>query len=146
MKESVMQEPSPPRAAATGTVADVMHPALTTVEQDGHMAAAAYLMKRAHATALVVIDDEDTQRPIGLISEADFVKAVADGNDADTVRVHDLMTREPAVIAATTTVRDAAETMLSGNFRHLVITDEGRLTGILDIQDVCRALLDLPTG
>ena len=36
------------------TVSDVMHPPVTTVNQNDHVAAAAYLMKRADATALIV--------------------------------------------------------------------------------------------
>ena len=36
------------------SVADVMHPPVTTVNQNDHVAAAAYLMKRAGTTALIV--------------------------------------------------------------------------------------------
>jgi hypothetical protein len=39
--------PAPPQATVTG----VMQPPVTTVEQNDHVAAAAYLMKRANATA-----------------------------------------------------------------------------------------------
>ena len=43
-------------AAAPATAADIMRPPLTTVEQADHIAAAAYLMKRAGTTALMVLD------------------------------------------------------------------------------------------
>ena len=52
------------------------------------------------------------------------------------------MTARPTVINTTTSVRDAAQVMTSGHFRHLpVVGDEG-LVGIVDITDVCRALLE----
>lgn len=128
--------------AAQRTAGDVMQPALSTVKPDDHVAAAAYLMKHAHATALVIVDDEDARRPLGLITEADIVRAVADGKDVNDVRIRDLMTTRPTVITAATTVRDAAESMLAGHFRHLPVVNDGRLIGIVDIRDVCRALLD----
>ncbi len=115
MTETSAQEPSArPRAA---TVADVMRPPVTTLEQDDHAAAAAYLMKRSGATALVVLGDEDTNQLIGLITEADIVKAVADGKDLNELRIHDLMTRHPTVIGAATGIREAAESMMKGHFR-----------------------------
>ena len=63
--------------AAPATAADVMRPPLTTVEQQGHVAAAAYLMKHAGATALMVLDAQSDQ-PVGIITEADIAHAVAD--------------------------------------------------------------------
>ena len=50
MTDAPAQHPAPRPA----TVADVMHPPVTTVNQNDHVAAAAYLMKRADATALIV--------------------------------------------------------------------------------------------
>ena len=52
---------SSPQKRSPAVVSDVMRPALTSVEQDAHVAAAAYLMKHAGATALVVLDDEPRQ-------------------------------------------------------------------------------------
>jgi CBS domain-containing protein len=134
----------PPRAPAT--VADVVRPALTTVESNGHLAAAAYLMKHAGETALVVIDDEHAKRPIGLITDADISQAVADGKDVNEVRIHELMTTDPTVIVATTSIHDAAEAMVAGHFRHLPVVSNVGLVGIVDIGDVCRALLDSTRG
>jgi CBS domain-containing protein len=123
------------------TAADVMRPPLTTVEQQGHGAAAAYLMKHAGTTALMVLDAR-TGQPAGIITEADIAHAVADGKDVNSVLVYDLMTTRPTVITTTTNVRDAAKAMISGHFRHLPVVGEAGLVGIVDITDVCRALLE----
>ena len=53
------------------------------VEQQAHVAAAAYLMKHAGTTALMVLDSEAGQ-PTGIITEADITRAVADGMDVNT--------------------------------------------------------------
>jgi CBS domain-containing protein len=118
-----------------------MQPPLTTVEQDDHAAAAAYVMKHAGATALVVVD-EWTGQPLGIITEADIAHAVADGKDLGSVRIHDLMTTHPTVINTTTSVQDAAKTMTSGHFRHLPVVGDAGLVGMVDIVDVCRVLID----
>ena len=127
--------------AAPATAADIMRPALTTVDQNDHIAAAAYLMKHAGTTALMVLDAR-TGEPAGIITEADIAHAVADGKDVDTTRIQALMTARPTVINATTSVRDAAKVMTSGRFRHLPVVGDAGLVGIVDITDVCRALLD----
>jgi len=128
-------------AAAPATAADIMRPPLTTVEQADHVAAAAYLMKHAGTTALMVLDAR-TGQPAGIITEADIAHAVADGKDVNSTRIHDLMTTHPTVISTTTSVRDAAKVMTSGHFRHLLVVGDAGLVGIVDITDVCRALLE----
>jgi CBS domain-containing protein len=126
---------------APATVANVMRPPLTTVEQAAHVAAAAYLMKHAGATALL-IQDGHTDQPIGIITQADIARAVADGKDVNSVRIYDLMTTRPTVNSTTTSIRDAAKVMTSGHFRHLPVVGDAGLVGIVDITDVCGALLD----
>jgi CBS domain-containing protein len=127
--------------AAPATAGDIMRPPLTTVEQNDHVAAAAYLMKHAGATAVTVLDPR-TSQPVGIITEADIAHAVADGKDVNSTRIHEVMTTRPTVINTTTSVRDAAKVMTSGHFRHLPVVGDAGLVGIVDITDVCRALID----
>ena len=65
--------------------------ALRTVEADAHAAAAVYLMKRARATAMVVVDDGRSNSPVGFITEGDLAQSVADGNNLNEIRVRDLL-------------------------------------------------------
>ena len=126
---------------AAATAADIMRPPLTTVNQNDHVAAAAYLMKHAGTTALMVLETQADQ-PAGIITEADIAHAVADGKDVNSTRIYELMTARPTVITTTTSVRDAAKVMTSGHFRHLPVVGDAGLAGIVDITDVCRALLE----
>ena len=134
-----MTAAQPPPAA---TVSDVMRPPVTTVEQEDHVAAAAYLMKHAGASALMVLDIKNDQ-PIGIITEADIAHAVADKKDLNSIRIRDLMNPRPTVITATTSVRDAADLMVRGRFRHLPVVSDAGLIGMVDVVDVCRALVDM---
>jgi CBS domain-containing protein len=146
MTDAIAHESSAQPKRAPVTVADVMRPPATTLDQNDHAAAAAYLMKHAGATALVVLDGQETNRPIGIVTEADIVHAVADGKDVNDVRIHDLMTGAPTVIRATTSIRDAARIMTNDRFRHLPVVDDAGLIGMVDIAAICGALLDPPTA
>ncbi len=138
MADASAQHPAP----LPVTVADVMHPPVTTAEQNDHVAAAAYLMKHADATALIV-KQAQTGEPIGIITEADISRAVADGKNPNDVRIYQLMTARPTVVNTTTSIRDAAKVMTRGRFRHLPVKGDPGLVGIVDITDICRALIDV---
>jgi CBS domain-containing protein len=137
-----MADPSAqPSAPPLATVADIMRPPVTMVNQNDHVGAAAYLMKRADATALIVTQVQ-TGQPTGIITEADISHAVADGKNPNDVRIYQLMTARPTVVNISTSIRDAAKVMTSGRFRHLPVMGDAGLVGIVDITDVCRALLE----
>jgi CBS domain-containing protein len=140
MTQTATQQPPPPPPLLT-TVADVMRPPLTTAGTRDHAAAAACLMKHAMATALIVLDAQ-TGQPKGILTGTDIAHAVADDKDLNEVRIGDLMTIRPTVINPATSVRDAAQIMTCGHFRHLPVSGNSGLAGIVDITDICRALID----
>ena len=147
MTEPVRQGTTSAPMRAPETTGDVMRPALTAAEPNDHVAAAAYLMRHAGTTSLVVITDEEARKPVGLITEADIVKAVADGKNLNDVRILAQMTGDPIVIRTTVSIREAARIMVAGHFRHLpVVGDDGSLKGMVDILDICDALLGPSAG
>ena len=136
-KAPAQKSPLHPRAAAA-TVTDIMRPALITAGQYDHVAAAAYLMKHAGTTALMVVDAQ-TGQPAGIITQADIARAIANGKDLNDVRVHAVTITRPAV-TTTTSIRDAAAIMTARHLRHLPVAGAVGLLGVIDITDVCRAL------
>jgi len=132
----------PPPAAVT--VAGILRPPLTMVGQHDHVAAATYLMKHAGSTAVIVADAQ-TGQPAGIITETDITHAIADGKNANDVRVDAVMTTRPA-ITTTTSISDAAKIMTARHLRHLPVTGEAGILGIVDITDVCRALINTGQG
>src|SRR5215475_7198417 len=115
--------PSSSRPQNPASVGEIMEPALTTAHATDHIAAAAYLMKHAGTTALVVLDAE-TDRPVGIVTDTDVAHVVADGKDVNDVRISDVMTPDPTVVGTGTSVREAAELMVAGHFRHLPVVDD----------------------
>jgi CBS domain-containing protein len=57
------------------------------------------------------------------------------------VSVGMLMTREVVTLGVTQPVRDAVRLFSSRQFRHLLVTEDDRLAGVLSDRDVLRALL-----
>src|SRR5215469_13327750 len=123
------------------TVGQLMERATTKAEVDDHIAAAAYLMKHARTTALVILMP-GTGRIAGIITATDVANVVADGKDVNQVRIGEVMKPEPAVITGNASAREAAELMLARRVRQLpVVDDAGDVAGIVNIADACRGLL-----
>ena len=121
-----------------------MRPPLTTVNQHDHAAAAAYLMKHTGTTALTVVGAQ-TGQPTGIITDTDVARAIADGKDVNDVWVDAVMTTRPALIT-TTSIRDAAKIMTTRHLRHLPVARDVGLLGVVDIIDVCQALINAGEG
>jgi acetoin utilization protein AcuB len=122
-------------------VRDLMRPPVVSVERDAHLAAAAYLMRKAGDTALVVVEDEADLRPVAVITSTDVAAAVADGKDPNEVRISDLPGRKPITVPPEETAAAAAALMVSSRIRHLPVVEDGRLVGMVDIVDACRGLI-----
>jgi CBS domain-containing protein len=122
-------------------VRDLMRPPVVSVERDAHLAAAAYLMKKAGDSALVVVEDEADLKPVAVITDTDIAAAVADGKDPNDVRISDLPARRPITVPPDETAAAAANLMVASRIRHLPVVDDGRLDGMLDNVDACRGLM-----
>jgi CBS domain-containing protein len=70
--------------------------ATTTVGQYDHVAAARYLMRRAGTTALTVLDGQQSNEPIGCVTETDVAAALAQGKDLNETRIRDLIAHSRA--------------------------------------------------
>src|SRR5215831_13173339 len=97
-------------------------------------------MKHADTTALIVADAQ-TGRPAGIISETDIIHAIADGKDVNDIWVDSVMTTRPT-ITTPTSISDAAKVMTATHLRHLPVNGDTGILGIVDITDVCQALID----
>jgi CBS domain-containing protein len=133
-------------SSRTLTVRDLMRPAVTTVERHAHLGAAAYLMRHAGDNAVVITTDDESRRPIGIITDTDVANAVADGKDLNETRIDELAGPEPVTTRPDASIKEAAKVMVSRRFRHLPVVEDGRLVGIIDIVDACRAFLEVPTS
>ena len=84
-----------------------------------------------------VIMDPDQPGP-GIFTERDLLDAIGAGQDVDRETVSDHLSRNLTFAAPDWSLEDAAEAMVRGNFRHLVVVDDGETVGILSMRDIVR--------
>ena len=76
---------------------------------------------------------------IGIITERDVLRAVANGRVPWSTKIEDVMTSEPICAPPTIDVREATSLMMEHGFRHLPIVENGKLIGILSLRDILMA-------
>ncbi len=87
--------------------------------------------------AIVIVDDN--ARLYGIVSERDIVRAMADHGPAILDKaVQTIMTERVITATEEESVADIMRLMTEGKFRHVPITREGRLVGLVSIGDLVK--------
>jgi CBS domain-containing protein len=121
---------------------DIMRTEIVDVEMAATLQEAAHEMVELRSSSLVISEHD---RLVGIMTERDMVKAMADGVDATVAHVRDYMTKTPVSALPDTSVEEATQVMLERGFRHLpVVDDDKRLVGIVSIRDLARAGIHVP--
>jgi CBS domain-containing protein len=117
-------------------VREGMSEVVVTVNPGHSLREAARAMAARGVGAAIVIDPE--QPGPGIITERDILEAVAGGQSPDSERVADHLTSRLTFAAPDWSLEHAAEAMVRGGFRHLVVVDNGDLIGVLSMRDIVR--------
>ncbi|HUG31364.1 MAG TPA: CBS domain-containing protein [Acidimicrobiia bacterium] len=100
---------------------------------------AARAMEGSDLGSLAVVEGLDL---LGLVTERDIRRAVANGTDLETA-VSTVMSDEPDTFDPDLDVWDAASWITESGYRHLpVVDDDGSLLGVVSIRDLLKALVD----
>jgi CBS domain-containing protein len=97
---------------------------------------AAHAMAERKVGAAVVIDPE--QPGPGIITERDVLYSVGSGQDPYKELVRDHLSPELTFASPDWSLERAAEAMVRGGFRHLVVVDGGEMVGVLSMRDIVR--------
>jgi CBS domain-containing protein len=119
--------------ATERVVGDLMGTAVVTISPQRTLRDAAELLTLEEVGVGVV---RNASGPIGIISERDIVRALAEGEDPDDARVAEHMSFEVCGIEADATVAEAAREMSRGNIRHLVVRRGSEVAGVLSARDL----------
>ncbi|HEX5767050.1 MAG TPA: CBS domain-containing protein, partial [Burkholderiales bacterium] len=96
------------------------------------VAEAAALMRAEDVGSLVVVDGGS--RPIGIVTNQDIVAALA--KNASGHAVVEAMTPNPFSLPGHALAYEAAVAMIAQRIRHVLVTEEGRLTGVVSERDL----------
>ncbi len=117
-------------------VRDGMSKVVLTVGPGHTLREAAQAMKERGTGAAVVIDPE--QPGPGIITERDLLISLGAGQDPDQEKVGDHLSPRPTFAAPDWSLERAAEAMVKGGFRHLVVVDGGDTIGVVSMRDIVR--------
>jgi CBS domain-containing protein len=96
-------------------------------------AAAARMTEEACGSVLVC----DGDRLRGIFTERDLMtRVVGRGLDPKTTRIEQVMTHDPDRIESTATAREALRRMDELGCRHLPVTEDGRVLGVVSLRDL----------
>ena len=92
-----------------------------------------------HSVGALVVST-DGKNVDGIISERDVVRTIAaDGRDAVDRTAAEVMTREVVTCSKSATIEQLMTEMTERRFRHVPVTEDGQLVGIVSIGDVVNA-------
>jgi CBS domain-containing protein len=117
-------------------VRDGMSAAVLTVGPGHSLREAARLMASRQVGAAIVMDPE--QPGPGILTERDLLDSLGAGQDPDSERVGDHLSANLTFATPEWSLERAAEAMVRGGFRHLIVVDGGETSGVLSMRDIVR--------
>jgi len=98
----------------------------------------AELMKSEHVGSIPVVDNEQTKKLVGIVTDRDLaLKIVADKLDAKSTKVEMVMTRKLVTCHAEDDLQKAVDAMSENQLRRIPIVDnDNKILGIIAQADV----------
>jgi len=115
-------------------IRDGMTPVVVTVGPSHTLCAAAKAMSERGVGAAVVVDPD--QPGPGILTERDILDSLAAGQVPSEEQVGDHLSTQITFADPGWSLERAAEAMVKGGFRHLLVVDGGELTGMLSMRDI----------
>ena len=99
---------------------------------------AASIMRDQNAGVVPVIENEQSQKIVGVVTDRDLcMNVVAEGRDPRTTQVHESMTTTVVSCASQDSIEKATELMRENQIRRIPVVDEQRrLVGIISMADI----------
>jgi CBS domain-containing protein len=106
---------------------------VVTADISESLSAAASRMRLADVSALPITEDG---RPVGMLTERDLTRAIADAANPATVGVANYMSLGLTVAGPDEDSQEVATRMLELGIRHLPVLEQGKLVGIISMRDL----------
>jgi CBS domain-containing protein len=120
-------------------IGGVMRTKLVTARPDEPAADAIRRMLQSGIGSVIVIEDN---APVGMFTERDVLRLAGEGTDFEAIPVRRAMTGRPLTIAADDDILAASQMMAERKLRHLPVTEDGNLVGIVSMRDVLAYLAE----
>ncbi|MEK6619184.1 MAG: CBS domain-containing protein [Nitrospirota bacterium] len=129
------------KAPISARVADYMSDVIRSLHIDSTLKEAGRLLQKWKVGSLLV---DDGLRYVGIITDTDLSrKSVGRGLDPSTTTVKTCMNKPIISIEDTESITAAVTLMKQRAIRHLAVTEDGTIIGILSVADILRYYADL---
>ena len=113
-----------------------------TVERDTDAQTAARIMRDRGIGSLFVTNGKEI---VGILTDTDMVRrVVAAGADTRKTTAEQIMSAPILTIEGDKTVLDANDLMAKTHIRHLGVTQDGTLVGMISVRDIVVFLTNIP--
>lgn len=124
----------------TYAVRNIMTKDIVSVESTAGVNEAMNLMVEKDIGSVVVTRDG---KMIGILTERDVLKKCCPQTQCAVMNAGDVMSSPLVTIDADAAIGEAADVMADKKIRRLLVTEEGKIQGIITERDVIRATLDV---
>jgi CBS domain-containing protein len=113
-----------------------------TIERDTDAQTAARIMRDRGIGSLFVTNGKEI---VGILTDTDMVRrVVAAGADTQKTTAEQIMSAPILTIDGDKTVLDANDLMAKTHIRHLGVTQDGKLVGMISVRDIVVFLTNIP--
>jgi CBS domain-containing protein len=95
----------------------------------------AELMVKNRVGLIVLVDQNESRRVRGVVSERDIVRSVMNRISADE-RVERIATKDVITSEIHETIVEVVKKMVEYKIRHIVVLEDGKLYGIISMRDI----------
>ncbi|MDX6552903.1 MAG: hypothetical protein QOH74_1391 [Gaiellales bacterium] len=120
----------------TMRVGDIMQTELVTCPPESTVVEVAALMRDRGVGACLVMEHREL---LGIFTERDLMRLVAEGGDCRPLDVRSVMTRDVTIAPPDADVIWAADTMKRIRARHLPVGEGGQVVGMVSLRDLFAA-------
>ncbi len=117
-------------------VKDAMSTVVLTIGPAHTLRQAAQLMAARRIGSAVVLDNDNSG--IGILTERDILNSLGAGENPDRETAQTHTTPDVVFAAPEWTLEDAADAMVRGGFRHLIVLDGHEPVGVVSVRDIIR--------
>ncbi|HUL96715.1 MAG TPA: CBS domain-containing protein [Usitatibacter sp.] len=121
--------------------ADICNTRVVTAPANTPLTEVARLMRKNHVGSVVVVDQADPRKPLGIVTDRDIVvEVVAAEQDARVVTAADIMASPPVTASPGDDASWSLKVMRDRGIRRLPVVDgAGALVGIVALDDLLSA-------
>ena len=120
------------------TCEEIMTPDPTCCLPTDHVKKDAQLMKDGNIGSIPVIENEQTRKLIGIVTDRDLaLKVIAGGRDPLTTKVDGVMTRKVVTCREDEDIQRAMNAMSDNQLRRIIVVDhENKILGVISQADL----------